>query len=191
MIHEANMNLTDGEHLEWFVVLLTPLLRSTLSYQKLTTQVEALEIAMRLHETPLQDHSLGVQKIHAQLKNLYLKMQSLKQAAQLPLRSHGPYDTSLLRVVLTSRSSWVEYFIVPHLLLATWSAKTMLLAASQVANPPGYGFNRLPYIFPGNISPFNFTNYVVSPSMISLITYGPISCRKLRNPQWCSLSLMM
>lgn len=41
------------------------------------TQEEALEIAMRLHETPMQD--LGVQKIHPQLKNLCLEMQSLKQ----------------------------------------------------------------------------------------------------------------
>jgi len=34
---------------------------------------------MRLHETPIQDLGLGVQKIHAQLKNLCLEMQSLKQ----------------------------------------------------------------------------------------------------------------
>ena len=34
---------------------------------------------MRLHETPIQDPNLGVQQIHAQLKNLFLEMQSLKQ----------------------------------------------------------------------------------------------------------------
>jgi len=34
---------------------------------------------MRLHETPIQDPNLGVQQMHAQLKNLCLEMQSLKQ----------------------------------------------------------------------------------------------------------------
>jgi len=35
-----------------------------LSQQKLSTQAEALEMAMRLHETPIQDPGLGIQQIH-------------------------------------------------------------------------------------------------------------------------------
>jgi len=77
-IHEANMNLTDGQLCKWFVASLLPHLRVALSQQKITTQVEALEIAMRLHETPMQDPNLGVQQIHAELKNLCLEMQSMK-----------------------------------------------------------------------------------------------------------------
>lgn len=38
MIHEANMNLIDGHHCEWFVSSLMPHLRSALLQQKLTTQ---------------------------------------------------------------------------------------------------------------------------------------------------------
>jgi len=34
---------------------------------------------MRLHKTPIQYPSLGMQQIHVKLKNLCLKMQSLKQ----------------------------------------------------------------------------------------------------------------
>ena len=79
MIHEANMTWTDGQHRTWFVVSLTLHLRATLSQQKLSTQVEALEMAMRLHETPIQDPGLGVRKIHVKLQNLCLEMQSLKQ----------------------------------------------------------------------------------------------------------------
>ena len=60
-IREANMNLTDGHHREWFVASLLPHLRVALSQQKITTQREALEIAMRLHETLMQDPNLGVQ----------------------------------------------------------------------------------------------------------------------------------
>ena len=54
-IREANMYLTDGQRCEWFVALLLPHLRIALSQQKITTEAEALEITMRLHETPMQD----------------------------------------------------------------------------------------------------------------------------------------
>lgn len=79
MIREANMNLKDGQHREWFVASLSFHLRNVLSQQMLTTRVEALDIAMRLHETPIQDPNLGVQQIHVQLENLCLEMYSLKQ----------------------------------------------------------------------------------------------------------------
>ena len=79
MVRESNMTLTDGQHCTWFVVSLTPHLRTVLSQQNLSTQAEALEMAMRLHEIPIQDHGLRVQKIHTQLQNLWLEMQSLKQ----------------------------------------------------------------------------------------------------------------
>ena len=78
MFREANMTLTDGQHHAWFVASPMPHLMTTLSQQKLSTQAEALEMAMRLHETPIQDLGLGVQKIHLQLQNLCLEMQSLK-----------------------------------------------------------------------------------------------------------------
>lgn len=61
MIHEANMTLTDGQHRSWFVASLTPHLRTALSQQKLSIHAESLEIAMRLHETLIQDPGLGVQ----------------------------------------------------------------------------------------------------------------------------------
>jgi len=64
MIHEAKMTLTDGQHHAWFVASLTPHLRNVLSQQKLSTQAKALEIAMGLHETSIQDPNLGVQQIH-------------------------------------------------------------------------------------------------------------------------------
>jgi len=50
MIREANMTLMDLHHYAWFVASLTPHLRMALSQQKVSTQVEALETVMRLHE---------------------------------------------------------------------------------------------------------------------------------------------
>lgn len=59
------MNLMDRQHHEWFVASLLPHLRVALSQQKITTQAEALEIAMKLHEMSMQDPNMGVQQIHA------------------------------------------------------------------------------------------------------------------------------
>ena len=52
-IRESNMNLTNEQHRECFVASLLPHLRVALSQQKITTQAKALDIAMRLHETPM------------------------------------------------------------------------------------------------------------------------------------------
>ena len=60
-IHEANMNLQYGQHCEWFMASLLPHLRVALSQQTIMTEVEALEITIRLHEIPMQDSNLGVQ----------------------------------------------------------------------------------------------------------------------------------
>ena len=73
------MTLSDAKHYVWFVASLTPHLRTALSQQKISTQAKALETAMKLHETPIQDPRLGVQQILVQIQNLCLKIQKLKQ----------------------------------------------------------------------------------------------------------------
>lgn len=65
VIHEANMHLTDSQNHKWFIALLMPHLRISLLQQKIATQVEAIEITMRLNEIPIQDALLGVQQIHS------------------------------------------------------------------------------------------------------------------------------
>lgn len=72
------MNLTDEQHCKWFVASLLPHLRVALSQQKIGTEAKALEIMMKLHETPMQEANLGAQQIHAQLQYLCLEMQCLK-----------------------------------------------------------------------------------------------------------------
>ena len=87
-ICEANMNLIDGQHHEWFVTSLLPHLRVVMSQQKIMTQAVALEIAIRLHETPKQDPNQGIQQIHVQLQNIFLEMKSLKQDKTIRLEVH-------------------------------------------------------------------------------------------------------
>ena len=73
-IHEANMNLTDSQQRDWFIVTLLPHLRIALSQQNIRTQEKTLEIVMRLHETHIQGSNLGVQHILAELQNLCLEL---------------------------------------------------------------------------------------------------------------------
>jgi len=56
------MMLIDAQHHTWFIASLALHLRMMLSQHKLSTQAEALEMAKRLHETPIQDLGLGVKK---------------------------------------------------------------------------------------------------------------------------------
>lgn len=65
VIQEANIQLIDGQHREWFIASLLPHPRIALSQQKIGTQVEVLEIVMRLHAVPIQDATLGAQQIHS------------------------------------------------------------------------------------------------------------------------------
>jgi len=84
VIREANMQITDGQHCEWFIASLLPHLRISLSQQKIGTQAEALEIMMRLHATPMKDATLGVQQIHSQLQSLCLELKILKKDKTKP-----------------------------------------------------------------------------------------------------------
>ena len=47
-IHEANMNLIDSQHRDWFIAALLPHLSISLSQKKIGTQVETQDIMIRL-----------------------------------------------------------------------------------------------------------------------------------------------
>lgn len=82
------MTLKDAQHPACFLASLTPHLKMALSQKKFSTQAEALEMVMRLHETSIQGWGLGVQQIHAQVQNLCSEMQSLKQDRAPRLEAH-------------------------------------------------------------------------------------------------------
>lgn len=77
-IHKVNMTLSDAQNYTWFVASLTLHLRMTLSQQKISTQAEALDTAMRLQKTLLEDPGLEVQQIQAHIETQCLEMKKLK-----------------------------------------------------------------------------------------------------------------
>ena len=91
MIREANTQIIDGQHHEWFIASLLPNLRIALSQQKIGTQAEALEVTMRLHAMPMQDATLGVQKIQSSLQSLCLELQILKKDKEAKLEVRAEF----------------------------------------------------------------------------------------------------
>lgn len=47
LFQQANMKITDDQHRDWYIASLLPHLRLLLSQQKIGTQAEVVEIAMR------------------------------------------------------------------------------------------------------------------------------------------------
>ena len=51
--------------------------------QKITSQVEALEIAMKLEASPIAETSVGMTQIQNQLADLTLQLQDIKKGRSL------------------------------------------------------------------------------------------------------------
>lgn len=78
LIRHANMTIMDDQHKDWYVASLLPHPRFPLSQQKIGTQVEVVEIMMRLESLPIKDMNVGVQHIQSQLEILHMELHSLK-----------------------------------------------------------------------------------------------------------------
>jgi hypothetical protein len=64
--------ILDEKNKEWFIVALLPHFRVPLMQQKIASQDEALEIAMKLESTPMGESSSGMSQILSQLTSLSL-----------------------------------------------------------------------------------------------------------------------
>ena len=60
LIDQVSFELAPEQHKEWFIIAMLPHIRLPLMQQKLTTQDEALEMAMKLEASPLAETSAGM-----------------------------------------------------------------------------------------------------------------------------------
>ncbi len=70
---------------EWYIATLLPHLRLPLLQQRIASQVEALEIVMKLEELLVQDTHVWVHQIQTQLPRLYMEIQYLKKGKNVQL----------------------------------------------------------------------------------------------------------
>ena len=73
-------DMSDVQHKKWFIVALIPHIQHTLMQQKIATQSEALEIAMKFEASPVGETVVGMNQIQMQLVNLTVQLQDIKKA---------------------------------------------------------------------------------------------------------------
>ena len=88
LIYQVIFEFAPEQHKEWFIAALLPHIRMPLMQQKLTTQDEALEMAMKLEASPLAETSTGMTTLQTQLANLTLQIHELKKGKRL-CRTYG------------------------------------------------------------------------------------------------------
>ena len=83
LIDQVSFEFAPEQHKEWFIAALLPHIRMPLMQQKLTTQDEALEMAMKLEASPLAETSTGMTTLQTQLANLTLQIHELKKGKEV------------------------------------------------------------------------------------------------------------
>ena len=57
--------MSDVQHKEWFIVALVSHIQKMLMQQNIVTQSEALEITMKLEDSPIRENAAGMNQIQA------------------------------------------------------------------------------------------------------------------------------
>ena len=82
LMEKFSFRMSDVQHKEWFIMALVPHIRMPLMQQKIATQSEALEIAMKLEASPVGESVVGMNQIQAQLENLTIQLQDIKKVKE-------------------------------------------------------------------------------------------------------------
>lgn len=69
----VSFEILDMTHKKWFISRLFPHIKASLMQQKVVSQSEAIDIAMRLEASPIRAFDIGVSQIQMQLAELTLK----------------------------------------------------------------------------------------------------------------------
>ena len=80
---KVSFQILDVQHKVWFIATLLPHIRGPLMQQNITTQMEALELAMKLEASPIGDGVAGMIQIQSQLANLTIKLQDIKRGKEV------------------------------------------------------------------------------------------------------------
>ena len=80
---QVSFPILEAQHKEWFIAALLLHMQVPLTQQRITTQVEALEIAMKLEASPIGETGIGMAQIQNQLANLTLQLQDMKKRKEV------------------------------------------------------------------------------------------------------------
>ena len=71
--------MSDIHHKEWFIKALLSHIRPSLMQQRITTQSEALEISMKMEDSPIGENAIRMNHIQMHLVKLMLQLQDIKK----------------------------------------------------------------------------------------------------------------
>ena len=71
--------MSDIQHKEWFITNLVPHICIPLIQQKIASQIEYLEIMMKLEGSPIGETGVGMSQIQSQLVSLTIQLQDIKK----------------------------------------------------------------------------------------------------------------
>ena len=60
LMSKVSFQMSDMQHKEWFIAALLPHIRGPLMQQNIVTQKEALELEMKLEDSPIGDGATGM-----------------------------------------------------------------------------------------------------------------------------------
>jgi hypothetical protein len=80
---QLTFQIPDEQHKEWFIVGLLPHIHCPLMQQKIATQSEALEIAMKLEVSSLVgENNTGMAQVQSQLAALTIQLQEITKGKE-------------------------------------------------------------------------------------------------------------
>ena len=71
--------MSDVQHKEWFIAALVSHIYTMLMQKKIASREEALEIAMKLEDSPVDEIGIGIIHIQSQLVNLTIQLHDIKK----------------------------------------------------------------------------------------------------------------
>ena len=83
LLDQVSFDIIAQQHKGWFIVALLPHIKLPLMQQKVASQAEELEIAMKLEASLIAEASAGMAQIQNQLANLTLQLQDIKKGKEV------------------------------------------------------------------------------------------------------------
>ena len=83
LLDQVSFDITLQQDQEWFITALLPHIRLSLMQQKVASQAEALEIAMKLEASPIAETSARMTQIQNQLAQLTLQLHDIKKGKEV------------------------------------------------------------------------------------------------------------
>ena len=80
---QVTFTISDAQHKEWFIAALLSHIRVLLTQQKIKSQVDALEIAMKLEASPIGESNAGMVQIQKQLAKLTIQLDDIKRGKEV------------------------------------------------------------------------------------------------------------